>query len=165
MAEDLGGSGAGAGGGNAALAGLEGGAGSGGNSDGNRNGSGNGNGVNSDGNGATAVSLESDGNAAVISGGGNAPVAGGEPEGGLMFKIGNVQASIFGYEVANVSNNIVSIFGQVISDGTVDTADPQALARLNRLMGECLAAMQSSDFLLLADLLEYRLKPMIGGKT
>ncbi|MDR1439234.1 MAG: hypothetical protein LBJ10_04255 [Clostridiales bacterium] len=103
------------------------------------------------------------GNQADASGGNGVPAGGdGDPLAELLFMIGNVQASIFDYEVAHVSNNIVSIFSQIVSGGAVDTANPQALAKLNQLMGECLAAMQSSDYLLLADLLEYRLKPLIG---
>ena len=76
-------------------------------------------------------------------------------------KIDNIEAAIFDYEIANVANNIVSVFSEIIDSGAVNTGNPGILNRLNALMGECLTAMQNKDYLLLADQLEYQLKPMI----
>jgi hypothetical protein len=89
--------------------------------------------------------------------------AGGDMDSGLLFKIENVQASIFDYELANVSNNVVNIFTQIVESGVVSPSDAPELSRLNQLMSACLSAMQASDYLLLADLLEFELKPLIGA--
>jgi hypothetical protein len=82
----------------------------------------------------------------------------------LLQKIENIEAAIFDYEIANVSNNVVSVFSEIVESGLVNTKNPEALNRLNALMGACLSAMQNRDYLLLADQLEYRLKLLIGGR-
>ena len=81
----------------------------------------------------------------------------------LQEKIENIQADIFDYEVQNISNNVVSIFTEVIEKKHVDPSNAQAMSALNQLMKQCLLAMQNKDYLLLADIMEYELKPMIGG--
>ena len=78
-------------------------------------------------------------------------------------KIDNIEAAIFDYEIANVMNNIANVFSEILESGAVDSKDPQALVKLNMLMGDCIAAIQNKDYLSLADQLEYLLKPMIGG--
>jgi len=82
----------------------------------------------------------------------------------LTQKIDNIEHAIFDYEVTNVANNVVSVFSEIIESGAVGTGDPRRLNKLNLLMGACLTAMQKKDYLLLADQLEYQLKPMIGGR-
>ena len=81
----------------------------------------------------------------------------------VLQKIDNIEAAVFDYETANVMNNIVSVFTELLETDAIEVKNPVALNQLNMLMGECLSAMQNKDYLLLADLLEYKLKPMIGG--
>ena len=81
----------------------------------------------------------------------------------LLEKMTNIQSSIFDYEVKNISGNVVNIFTEIIESRRIDTSNPQVMMSLNTLMSRCLTAMQSSDYLLLADLMEYELKPMLGG--
>lgn len=78
-------------------------------------------------------------------------------------KINNIQKAIFDYEVANIANNTVSVFTEIIESRAAHAGDANFLNRLNSLMGLCLMAMQNKDYLLLADQLEYQLKPLIGG--
>jgi len=79
----------------------------------------------------------------------------------LVEKIDNIQKAIFDYEIANVAGNIVSVFQETIDTQTIDVKNPQVLNQFNQLMGECMSALQNKDYLLLADLLEYRMKPML----
>jgi hypothetical protein len=81
----------------------------------------------------------------------------------LPQKIDNIEKAIFDYEIANVANNVANVFSEIVGDGILDTGDPETVGKFNLLMGTCLAAMQKKDYLLLADQLEYILKPMIAG--
>ena len=83
----------------------------------------------------------------------------------LTEKMENVQASIFDYEIKDLSNNIVNIFTEVIERKLISSSDVEKLNYLNALMSHCLRAMQSADYLRLADLLEYELKPLVGGNN
>jgi len=78
-----------------------------------------------------------------------------------MEKIDNVVLAIFDFETMNVANNIISIFSDIIDTNLVDTKDPHLLKQINSLMANCLNAMQNKDYLLLADYLEYQLKPIL----
>lgn len=81
----------------------------------------------------------------------------------VLEKIDNIQKAIFDYEIANIANNTVSVFTDIIDTGQINTNSNQALKQLNELMSACLEALQNKDYLLLADQLEYQLKPIIGG--
>ena len=78
-------------------------------------------------------------------------------------KIDNIEAAVFDYEITNVMNNISNVFSEILESGAVNAKNPDELNRLNGLMGDCLTAMQNKDYLLLADHLEYKLKPIVGG--
>ena len=82
----------------------------------------------------------------------------------VLEKIDNLEAAIFDYQIANIPNNTVNIFTEVIETGAIDTNNANLLIRLNVLMGACITAMQKKDYLLLADQLEFQLKPLIGGR-
>lgn len=79
----------------------------------------------------------------------------------IIEKIDNIESAIFDYEIANIANNVVSVFTEVIDTGSFETKGKQALTQLNAVLGACLLAMQNKDYLQLADQLEYKLKPMI----
>ena len=81
----------------------------------------------------------------------------------IIEKIDNIEAAIFDYEIANVPNNVVSVFSELIETGVFDKNNAGYLNQLNFLMSACLNAMQNKDYLFLADQLEYKLKPLIGG--
>jgi hypothetical protein len=81
----------------------------------------------------------------------------------ILSRIDAIETDIFKYEVSRTADELVSIFSDVLDTGAVSASDTVALVKFNSFMGECLGAMQSKDYLLLADLLEYRLKPMMGG--
>ena len=83
----------------------------------------------------------------------------------ILEKIDNIETAIFDYEITNVMNNTVSVFSEIIDGGAIDINSQNMLNRLNILMGECLSAMQNKDYLLLADQLEYKLKPLLGADT
>ena len=79
----------------------------------------------------------------------------------IIQKIDNIMSAIFDYEITNVANNIVSVFSEIIDSNAINTKDTAALNQLNVLMGDCLNSMQKKDYLLLADQLEYELKPIL----
>jgi len=83
----------------------------------------------------------------------------------LTEKMENVQSSIFDYEIKDLSNNIVNIFTEVIESKLISSSDVEKLNYLNALMNHCLNSMQNADYLRLADLLEYELKPLVGGNN
>jgi len=80
----------------------------------------------------------------------------------ILQKIDNIETAIFDYEIKNVMNNVVSVFTEIIETNTINANEPGRISKLNSLMSDCLAAMNDKDYLLLADYLEYLLKPMIG---
>ena len=79
----------------------------------------------------------------------------------ILEKIDNVIFAIFDFETMNVANNIINIFSEIIDTNLIDTKVPFLLNQINSLMANCLNAMQNKDYLLLADYLEYQLKPML----
>ena len=81
----------------------------------------------------------------------------------LMDKLSHVEKDIFEYSTGNINNDVVNMFSFVIENGLIGSSDTQGLASLNQIMSECLTAMQNSDYLLLADLLRYRLMTVLGG--
>ena len=81
----------------------------------------------------------------------------------IITKIDSIEEAIFNYEIADTANDLVGVFTEIVETGVIGAGDSSALSRFNALMGKCLAAMQNRDYLLLADLMEYQLKPMIGG--
>ena len=81
----------------------------------------------------------------------------------LLQKIENIETAIFDYEIKNVMNNIVSVFTEIIETNAINVNEPDMINNLNKLMSDCIAAMNDKDYLLLADYLEFFLKPMIGG--
>ena len=82
----------------------------------------------------------------------------------LQDMLDNLQSSIFKYEVSDVPNSVVSIFTTILQSNIIDPSDSARLVSLNQLMQQCLGAMRTSDYLLLADLLEFQLKPLVGGQ-
>ena len=78
-------------------------------------------------------------------------------------KIDNIDLSIFDYEINNVSNNVISVFTEIIETGLINKNSNEDMKSFNEYMNICLSAMQKKDYLLLADCLEYNIKPMIGG--
>jgi hypothetical protein len=83
----------------------------------------------------------------------------------IFEKIDNIQASVFDYEVATVPNNVANVFSETLAGGYVDAANAERVGALNRVMAACLDALGRKDYLLLADLLEYELKPFLGARV
>ena len=83
----------------------------------------------------------------------------------IIEKVSFVQTNIFNFEIQNVPNDIVSIFTAIIERKIIPSDNAALMNQLNQLMQQCLGAMQTSDYLLLADLLEYELKPLVGGQA
>ena len=81
----------------------------------------------------------------------------------VVQKVDDIEAAIFDYDIKNVMIDITGVFSEIIDSGAVETNNPNMLNQFNKLMADCLAAMQNKDYLLLADQLEFNLKPMIEG--
>ena len=70
-----------------------------------------------------------------------------------------------GWVLSDYGDIIVNIFSEIVENNIIDSKDIEKLNRLNLLMNHCLRSMQSADYLYLADLFEYELKPLIGGNN
>ena len=81
----------------------------------------------------------------------------------VLEKIDNIENAIFDYQIMNIAGNLVNIFTEIIDAGLIEANNQVKLTKLNKIMSDSLSAMQSKDYLLLADKLEYELKPMIGA--
>ena len=77
--------------------------------------------------------------------------------------IDNIENNIFDYQIENIMNDIANLFSNIIENNIVDLSNSISLNQLNLLMSKCLSAMNNEDYLLVADQLEYNLKPMLGG--
>jgi hypothetical protein len=78
-------------------------------------------------------------------------------------KLLSIEKDIYEYSVGSVPNDVVGLFSGIIEGNLIDSSDSQRLIALNQIMGECLSAMQTCDYLLLADMLRYELKPVLEG--
>ncbi|MCL2146428.1 MAG: hypothetical protein FWH52_01350 [Synergistaceae bacterium] len=83
----------------------------------------------------------------------------------IMDKLREIEKNIFDYNISGVPGDVVNLFSFIIENNATCHPDVNMLNSLNKLMAECLAAMQSCDYLLLADLLSYKLSPILGGET
>ena len=79
----------------------------------------------------------------------------------FMDRLEHIEKDIFEYNTESINSDVVSVFSYVIENNLISSVDAQRLMSLNVIMGECLTAMQSCDYLLLADLLKYRLTPIL----
>ena len=82
----------------------------------------------------------------------------------IVSSIESIERDVFDFAVGKIPNDVVNLFSGIIEGGLSGSAVAGRLAELNMLMGEALAAMQNHDYLLLADLLRYRLLPLLGGE-
>ena len=78
-------------------------------------------------------------------------------------RIKQIEDNVFEYNVDGINNDVVNMFSLVIENNVISGSDAMRLTSLNGIMGACLKAMQNCDYLLLADLLKYRLTPLLGG--
>jgi hypothetical protein len=82
---------------------------------------------------------------------------------GYIEKLLSIEKDIYEFSVGSVPSDVVALFSGIVEGNLIDGSDSQRLMSLNQIMGECLAAMQKSSYILLADLLRYELKPILEG--
>ncbi len=71
------------------------------------------------------------------------------------------ESSIFNYDNSIIPIQISDLMTAIIDQTAFDIHDGQQLQMFNQLMQTSLQAMQDQDYLLLADILEYELKPFL----
>ena len=82
----------------------------------------------------------------------------------IIEKIDNLEAAVFEYETSNITSNTISIYTEVVEEKLINTDKNNDITRLNNAMSASINAINNKDYLLLADLFEYELKPMITRK-
>lgn len=77
----------------------------------------------------------------------------------LLTSIEEIQNAIFAYEIERFTNQFVKLTDLLIAGMQGLSAQDQAV--LNPVLNAILASYEHKDYLLLADLLEYELKPLL----
>ncbi len=76
--------------------------------------------------------------------------------------IDEVEKSIFEYNVDAVPKQISNIMAEILKTEMFDLGDKGKIMNFNLLMDTSLQAMQNKDYLLLADIMEFKLKSFLG---
>ncbi|WP_054693841.1 hypothetical protein [Syntrophomonas palmitatica] len=76
--------------------------------------------------------------------------------------LNRIYETIYSYEVQDIPLQVVDFFNELIEKQAININDIYQVQTYNRLMKNSLEAMQNMDYLLLADILEYELKPIFG---
>lgn len=76
--------------------------------------------------------------------------------------IRQVEESIFSFDVPNISVQLTDLMGAIVERQLIDVNNMEQLQIFNQLMRVSLEALQNRDYLLLADIVEYRLKTMLN---
>lgn len=79
----------------------------------------------------------------------------------LLEKIDSVQNMIFNYDLASVPAVTSEVLTAVLEHPLFDRSDPGKLKTFNAFTVSCMRAIQDRDYLCLADILEYDIKPFI----
>ncbi|MGE5390767.1 MAG: hypothetical protein ACM3PE_06850 [Deltaproteobacteria bacterium] len=79
----------------------------------------------------------------------------------IIEAINEAQKLIFDYNVSTLPNRVMELMAATIEQPAFDITDGAKLVRFNKIMEACLQAMQNQDYLLLADVMEYELKPLL----
>ncbi len=76
--------------------------------------------------------------------------------------INNIQEKIFSFDTGNIPREIAEILARILEGRAIETEDPRQIQNLNEMMNTVFSAITNHDYLLLADVLEYQLKPFLG---
>ena len=84
----------------------------------------------------------------------------------MIEKIDAINKKVFEYDTKDLAKDTTDLFTDILNNGLVGGGQGRIGANaFNRIMEKCLVALQNSDFLLLADVLEYELKAgLYAGK-
>jgi len=78
-----------------------------------------------------------------------------------MFK--KLEEDIFAYEVSGIPVRVSELMTNIVNRQAFDLGDAKKLLEFNRIMQASLEAIQNKDYLLLADIITYRLEPMLSS--
>jgi len=79
----------------------------------------------------------------------------------IIKNIEKIINEIYDYDIKFLINNLIQIFTDILNCNDL-IKFPTLLNKCNSIITGCYLAVQKKDYLLVADLLEYELKPMIG---
>jgi hypothetical protein len=79
----------------------------------------------------------------------------------IIRQIDELQDKIFAQDLKTVPEGVTSLLATLVEQRGIDLQSIDSITKFNRLMEMSLQAMTNRDYLLLADLLEFRLKPML----
>lgn len=79
----------------------------------------------------------------------------------IIRQIDELQDKIFAQDLKTVPEGVTSLLATLVEQGGIDLQSIDSITAFNQLMEMSLQAMTNRDYLLLADLLEFRLKPML----
>ena len=77
----------------------------------------------------------------------------------LRTLIEDIQHAVFDYQIKHLSELIIQLVEKLMLQANQLTGEKQA--SLNQVLNAILASYEKKDYLLLADLLEYELKPIL----
>jgi len=77
-------------------------------------------------------------------------------------KIDCLQKDIFAYDPEAVAMQLSQLMTAIIEENAFDLNNVGKVQRFNRLMQGSLQALQDKDYLLLGDIIEFELKPLLG---
>jgi len=81
----------------------------------------------------------------------------------IAARINETQKMIFDYDVSTLPNRLMELMAAIIEQPAFDMTDGSKLVFFNKIMETSLQAMQNQDYLLLADIMEYKLKPFLNS--
>ena len=76
--------------------------------------------------------------------------------------INQIETNIFTHDVDLVAVQINDLMMDIMEKEIVSQNDVSKIQGFNRILQSSLQAVQNKDYLLLADILEFRLKPFLG---
>jgi superfamily I DNA/RNA helicase len=73
-----------------------------------------------------------------------------------------IQQAIFDYNIDKLPAQITAFLETVVKNSNFSALQAREIQRFNAILQNCLLALQSKDYLELADLLEYEIGPMLA---
>lgn len=79
----------------------------------------------------------------------------------VIEQIDMIQKDIFDFRVQLLPEQVSNLMSAIIEQGLIPLQEASKIQYFNQILQGCLQAMQNRDYLLLADLLEFKLKKLL----
>lgn len=77
-------------------------------------------------------------------------------------EINDIQKKIFCYDLQGIMEQVTNLMTEILEKNRLDLNNSDILRSFNDIMQNSMQAFMNKDYLLLADLLEYRLIPLLN---